>query len=229
MFSSAVALAVLAVGLTGSAPGHETARASARPAELARQGRERPPIHQHRIPFGAKRKREMRRYAIRHYGIHTYKLRNPHVIVEHFSVTPDLSSLYNTFAPDVPDPELHELPGTCAHFGVGRGGRIIQMVSVKIMCRHTVGLNWTAIGIENVGYSDRQILNNPDQLRASLRLTAWLRCRFGIRIRNVIGHNESLSSPFHHERVRSLRHQTHGDWNHHDMNIYRRKLRHYHC
>ena len=41
----------------------------------------------------------------------------------------------------------------------------------------------------------------------------------------MIGHNESLSSPYHHERVPSLRTQTHGDFNHADMQIYRSRLR----
>ena len=63
------------------------------------------------------------------------------------------------------------------------------------MCRHTVGLNYTAIGIEHVGTSDAQILGNPRQLAASLRLTVWLMHRFGIQLRNVIGHNESLHEP----------------------------------
>ena len=40
----------------------------------------------------------------------------------------------------------------------------------------------------------------------------------------MIGHNESLSSPFHKELVPSLKKQTHGDWTHGDMEIYRRKL-----
>ena len=62
-------------------------------------------------------------------------------------------------------------------------------------------------------------------MRASLRLTQWLRCRFGIQVKNVIGHNESLSSPFHREDVPSLRTQTHGDWRHCSMRIYRQRLR----
>jgi beta-N-acetylhexosaminidase len=177
------------------------------------------------IPFGTRRKAEMAAYAARHYGIHTYRLINPHVIVIHYTDGPSFLSAFNTFAPDVPDIELHELPGTCSHFVIDPGGVIHQLVSLSIMCRHTVGLNWTAIGIEHVGYSDQQILRNPRELGASLRLVRWLRCRFHITIANVIGHNESLSSPYHHERVAALRTQTHGDWVHGDMQIYRRRLR----
>jgi beta-N-acetylhexosaminidase len=119
---------------------------------------------------------------------------------------------------------LHELPGVCSHFVVDSDGTIFQLVSTRIMCRHTVGLNWTAIGIEHVGRSDGQVLGNRRQLRASLRLTRWLQGRYRIATRNVIGHNESLSSPYHRERVARLRRQTHGDFRHASMRRYRRAL-----
>ncbi len=177
-------------------------------------------------PFPPHRRREMAAYSKRHYGKAKWRLTNPHVIVEHISVTDSISALYNTFAPDHPDPELHELPNVCSHFGVGSNGRIYQFVRLDTRCRHTVGLNYTAIGVEHVGFKDSDVLGNARQLHASLRLTQYLRCRFGIKIRNVIGHNESLSSPYHLELVPSLKHQTHGDWKHASMQIYRRKLRH---
>jgi beta-N-acetylhexosaminidase len=184
-----------------------------------------PPIVWDPIPFGAQRKAEMLAYAERHYGLDTYKLIDPHVIVIHYTETPDFQSTYNTFAPDTPDPELHELPNTCAHFVIDAEGIIHQLVPLDIMCRHTVGLNWTAIGIEHVGYSDRQVLDDPRQMIASLRLVRWLRCRFQIPVGDVIGHNESLTSPYHHEDVPSLRTQTHSDFKHADMQVYRSALR----
>jgi beta-N-acetylhexosaminidase len=186
---------------------------------------EKPRIVWDPIPFGATRKTQMRAYAERHYGIHTYKLVDPHVIVLHYTDSPDFSSTYNTFAADVPDPELHELPADCAHYVIDSDGTIHQLVSINIMCRHTVGLNWTAIGIEHVGYSDAQVLGDHSELNASLRLVRWLRCRFHIEIANVIGHAESLSSPYHRERVAALRTQTHGDFVHADARTYRIKLR----
>lgn len=184
-----------------------------------------PPIVQHRIPFGPARRREMAAYARRHYGIDTWRLRRPRVIVEHLTVNGSLQATFNAFAPDVADPELHEKPGTCAHFAIGRDGTIWQLVALGTMCRHTVGLNWTAIGIEHVGYRDGDVLGDRRQLRASLRLTRWLRCTFGIGLRDVIGHAESLSSPYHRERVARLRRQTHGDWQPASMRTYRARLR----
>jgi beta-N-acetylhexosaminidase len=188
-----------------------------------------PAIHQWRIPFPQQRKNEMRAYARRHYGINSYALTKPKVIVEHIAVAASAAATRATFVPDRRDPELHELPGTCSHFVVDRDGTIDQLVSLKLMCRHTVGLNYTAIGIEHAGFKDGDLLGNSRQLAASLRLTAWLKCRYGIRLANVIGHNESLSSPYHRERVARLRTQTHGDMQHASMQVYRRRLRALSC
>jgi N-acetylmuramoyl-L-alanine amidase len=183
-----------------------------------------PPIVSKPIPFPAHRRAEMALYAKRHYGIDSWRLVHPRVIVEHYTAADSFASAYATFAADTPDAELHELPGTCAHFVVDRDGTIYQLVPLTVMCRHTVGLNYTAIGIEHVGTSDRQILSNPKQLAASVALTVWLMATEHIELRNVIGHNESLTSPYHLERVAAWRCQTHGDWAHADMQVYRSKL-----
>jgi N-acetylmuramoyl-L-alanine amidase len=183
-----------------------------------------PAIVQKPIPFPAKRKQEMAAYARRHYGIDSYRLRDPKVIVEHYTVTSTFQQTFNTFAPDNADSELKELPGTCAHYVIDRDGTIYQLVPRSIMCRHTVGLNYTAIGIEHVGSSDAQILGNAKQMAASLRLTRWLRCRYRIGVDNVIGHAESLSSPYHRERIAALKKQTHGDMTRAAMRTYRSKL-----
>jgi N-acetyl-anhydromuramyl-L-alanine amidase AmpD len=183
----------------------------------------RPHIVWKPIPYGAQRKAEMAAYAEKHYGIHSWVL-HPKVIVEHYTATTTFAPVWNAFAADTPDPELGELPGTCAHFVIDRDGTIYQLVPLNVMCRHTVGLNHVAIGIEHVGTSDAEILDDPAQIRASLQLTAWLMTRFHIALKNVIGHNESLTSPFHKELYAPWAHQTHGDWVRADMDVYRARL-----
>jgi beta-N-acetylhexosaminidase len=185
----------------------------------------RPAIVQDRIPFGDQRIAETRAYAVRHYGLHRARLVAPKVIVEHLTANTSYAATKATFVSDAPDPELHERPGVCAHFVIDPQGRIHQLVSLRWMCRHTVGLNWTAIGIEHVGTSEAAVWGNRRMMRASLRLTRWLQARYGIALRDVIGHNESLSSPYHRERVARLRHQTHADWPRRWMVRYRRALR----
>jgi beta-N-acetylhexosaminidase len=183
-----------------------------------------PAIVQSPIPYPNKRKREMAAYAKRHYGQRSFRLRAPKVIVEHYTANTSYSATWNTFAADVPDVELHELPGTCAHFVIDTDGTIHQLVPLTLMCRHTVGLNDSAIGIEHVGTSDGAVMGNKRQLRASLHLTRWLQARYDISTRDVIGHSESLGSPYHHERVARMREQTHGDMTRPTMVRYRRML-----
>lgn len=221
MTAAAIFLAALAGAAGWGTPGQAAAT-----ARTAAQGPKAPQVVQKRIPFPAKRKQEMRHYAVRHYGIEDYRLKNPHVIVEHYTVTSTFGAVFNTFADDVPDVELHELPQVCSHYVIDRDGTIYQLVSRAIMCRHAVGLNYTAIGIEHVGSSDAQVMGNRRQLRSSLALTRWLQDRYAVHTRDVIGHAESLSSPFHHERIKRLRNQTHDDFQHGTMNEYRRKLSH---
>jgi beta-N-acetylhexosaminidase len=176
------------------------------------------------IPFGPKRRAEMAAYSKRHYGIDSWRLTSPKVIVEHYTASEAFSSTYNYFYGDTPDVELGELPGVCSHFVIDKDGTIYQLVPLTTMCRHTVGLNYTSIGIEHVGTSDAEILADPRQLQASLRLTLWLMQEKHIQLRNVIGHSESLTSPYHHELYRPWRCQTHGDWQRADMDVYRARL-----
>ena len=183
----------------------------------------RPPIVWRPIPFGERRRREMGAYSRRHYGKWTWRLRRPKVIVEHYTDGTTFSGAWATFAAN--SVHLGELPGVCAHFVIDTDGTIYQLVNMHVRCRHAIGMNWTAIGIEHVGTSDQQILSNPRMMRATLRLTVWLMDRFGIQARNVIGHAETLMSPFHHEAYPSWRCQTHADWQHADMQVYRDRLR----
>jgi N-acetylmuramoyl-L-alanine amidase len=184
----------------------------------------KPAMEQTPIRFGTTRKRQMKAYARRHYGLDTHLLREPRTIVQHYTASTTFSSAFNTFAANARDPELRELPGVCAHFLIDRDGAIHQLVDTRFMCRHTIGLNHRAIGIEHVGTSDAQVMGNARQLAASLRLTRWLMAEHGIQRRHVIGHAESLRSPFHFERVPALRTRTHGDFPAAVMRRYRGRL-----
>ncbi|MGA2471747.1 MAG: peptidoglycan recognition family protein [Solirubrobacteraceae bacterium] len=183
-----------------------------------------PPIVKDMIPFGAVRKNQMREYALLHYGIDSYTMPHPHLVIWHYTETSTASSVWNTFANDVPDVEYHALPQVCAQFVIDPAGTIYQLVPIHIMCRQVVGLDYTAVGIENVGFSDQQVMDDAAQYHAALELTRWLRCTLGIPVRNVIGHNESLSSPYYLEHVASWRGQTHQDFNHADMNVVRARV-----
>jgi N-acetylmuramoyl-L-alanine amidase len=206
-------IAVAASSGAGASPGAATEAAAAKPE-----------IRKMLIPYTKKRKRDMAAYSKRHYGAYKWRLRNPKLIVIHYAVAGSIGSIYNTFAPNRPDVEFGELPGVCSHYAVGAGGGAVKFVPPTIRCRHVVGLNHVSIGIEHVGFSDADILNRPAQLSGSLRLVQWLRCRFGIPIEGVVGHNESLSSPYYKELDPRFRGKTHGDFNHASMERYRGEL-----
>ena len=53
-----------------------------------------PPIVQKSIPFPAYRKLETEAYAKRHYGLDTWRLVRPHVIVEHYTATESFASVF---------------------------------------------------------------------------------------------------------------------------------------
>ena len=207
--------AVVGAGAGTGAGAQPTATTSAAP---------KPPIHKMLIPYPKKRKREMAAYSKHHYGQNKWRLNNPQLIVIHYAVAGSISSIFNTFRTDQPDVEFHELPNVCSHYAVAASGGVYKFVPPTIRCRHTVGLNWTAIGVEHVGFSDQDILGRPAQLNGSLQFVQWLRCRFGIPVNQVIGHNESLSSPFYKELDPRFQGQTHGDWTHADMQTYRADL-----
>ena len=199
------------------------ATAADRPA-AASAAAPKPPIDWDPIPFGADRRRQMRAYSRRHYGDGKAKLVDPKVIVEHYTASTSYGSAFSTFASNAPDIEYGERPGVCAHFVIERDGTIHQLVSLRWRCRHTVGLNQTAIGIEHVGVSDADVIGRPAQLAASLALSRYLQGRYGIRTPDVIGHAESLSSPYHRERVAAMRDRTHGDFARAAMRRYRAQL-----
>jgi hypothetical protein len=88
-----------------------------------------------------------------------------------------------------------------------------------------MGMNWVSFGIEHVGTSDADVMGNADEIASSYALTLWLVQKYHLEVRNVIGHNESLISPFHVEHVAKYRCQTHADFSHADMRTYRTHLR----
>ena len=228
--ATAVLLLVLASAGAVAAGGGAPQTAAAGPApdapalSSARGGTLLDRVQQRLIPYGAKRKRDMARYSKRHYGEYQWRLVRPRVMVQHYADAPSLDSIFNTFFSSGPDPTWGETPNVCSHFGVGRRGGLEQFVNLRVRCRHVIGLNHTAIGIEHVGDSDRDVLSSPRQLRASLRLTRALRCRFRIPVRNVIGHSESLRSPFYRERIPRFQGQTSGDFRRSSMRRYRKRL-----
>jgi len=219
LIAGLAALATVAVGAASAGTAKAPGRAAAVP---------KPRISNDLIPFGKERRRETAGYSKRHYGKRTWHLRNPRVIVLHYTTSSTYPPVFNTFASNAP--ALGELPGTCSHFVIGKSGTIHRLVPLEIRCRHTVGLNHTAIGIEMVQEqlgsshaSDEAILHRAPQIHAALHLVRWLRARYGIRMTNVIGHAMADHSPYFKDREGWR--NDHTDWQRRDVLNFRHRLR----
>jgi N-acetyl-anhydromuramyl-L-alanine amidase AmpD len=216
--AAAAAVLVLLAALAAELP------APAAPPE----SRSRPRVVRARIPFGQERRHQMARYSARHYGKARWRLRRPRVIVLHYTGGSSWRSAWNHFASNAP--ARGELPGVCAHFIVGQRGTIRSVVSLRIRCRHAIGLNHVSVGVEMVQaagrgshWAARRILRRRKQARAALALVAWLQDKLGVRTRNVIGHAMANGSPYFKD-LQGWRND-HVDWRRREVRIFRRRLR----
>jgi len=175
------------------------------------------------IPYPAGRQEEMAAYSLRHYGTASWQL-TPTMIVLHYTAGGTWTGARGTFAADTVN--MGELPGTCSHYVVDKDGTVYQLVPTSVRCRHTIGLNDQAIGIEmvqeGVAGADRQILDRPAQVGAALALVRTLQAQFGISTTNVIGHAMANSVPQFHD-LRGWRND-HADWSTADVAEFRSRL-----
>jgi hypothetical protein len=186
----------------------------------------RPSIVERPIDFGAARKAEMAAYSLEHYGDSSYQL-DPKLIVLHFTSGSTFVGAFETFASDTPT--RGELPGTCAHYIVDKDGTIYHLVDEAIRCRHAIGVNHVALGIEMVQEdlatahkTDQQILARPAQISAALHLVKWLQAAYGIADTNVIGHAMANDSPLFLDLTGAV--NDHDDWQAADVAEFRARL-----
>ena len=216
------ATGVLAPTPTRSSPPAAAPPAAAPPAAGSSSLR----VVQAPIPYSATRQQEMAAYSLRHYGTASWQL-TPTVIVLHYTAGGTWAGARATFAADTVN--MGELPGTCAHYVVDQDGTVYQLVPTSVRCRHTIGLNDQAIGIEMVQeggssatWADQQILSRPAQMGAALALVRGLQSQFGIPAANVIGHAMANASPQFHDRLGWR--NDHADWQAADVAVFRSRL-----
>jgi N-acetyl-anhydromuramyl-L-alanine amidase AmpD len=143
--------------------------------------------------FDAERLQLTANYARQHYGEATAVLTNPQMIVVHFVTIPTLQKSLDFFRPPHIDHQIRrDIVGggevnVSAHYLIDRDGTLYQMAGEDVLCRHIIGFNHTAIGIENVA------ANAADLTTAQLEANATLISRIVQRqptIRYLLGHHE---------------------------------------
>jgi Negative regulator of beta-lactamase expression len=114
----------------------------------------------------------------------------PKMVVVHWTANNSVKATFNTFNPvKLPGrPELTKASplNVSSQFVIDRDGTIYQFLPDTIFARHTIGLNYCAIGIENIG--SRQNPLTDAQLKANEELIRYLRKKYAIEY--VIGHHE---------------------------------------
>jgi beta-N-acetylhexosaminidase len=88
--------------------------------------------------------------------------------------------------------EKASLLNVSAHFLVNRDGTIYQLMPENLMARHTIGLNYSSIGIENIGGQDNKEEDlTPEQVEANIKLIRYLKQKYP-NIEYLLGHHEYL-------------------------------------
>lgn len=157
-------------------------------------------VYENPIQFDSTRTALSLEYLENRYGITKERPTiDPQMVVVHWTAT---SSFEDTFAYfDAPT-----LPGSrtaiddasnlnvSAHYLVKRNGEVHQLLPDTVFARHVIGLNNSAIGIENVG-SDTDRLTEA-QLEANTKLIKELNEKHDIEY--LIGHFEYSAFEGHH-------------------------------
>ena len=146
------------------------------------------------VPFPEERIQLTREYMREHYGIEAVDITIvPRIIVLHWTAGRTLEGDFNTFAPSRlrGRPELRAVGelNVGIQFLVDRDGRIYRLMPETWMARHVIGLNYHAIGVENVGGA-RGIDDLTDAQRAAnIWLVRYLAKKYPT-IEYLIGHHE---------------------------------------
>ena len=115
----------------------------------------------------------------------------PVMIVLHWTAIPSLEKTFDAFnRSTLPDArkgiQYASSLNVSSQYLVDRDGTIFQLMPDSLFARHVIGLNYCAIGVENVG-SEKQPLTKA-QLNANVQLIRYLKSKYPIQY--VIGHYE---------------------------------------
>ena len=133
--ASAFVVELPAAALTrarGAAPRATRCSACASAWAPSARRRAKPAIEWDRIPFGEARRAQMRAYSKRHYGSPVARLRDPKVIVEHFTATDVVLLGLEHVRGQRARRRVRRAPGVCAHFVIDRDGTIHQLVPLQL-------------------------------------------------------------------------------------------------
>ena len=147
------------------------------------------------VPFDEQRSILSLQYLKERHGINTDQINiDPKMIVIHYTVIPTFEATMKAFqSPTLPSSRAGISSASqlnvSAQFVVDRDGTIYQILPEETtFARHVIGLNYAAIGVENVGDGDSNPLTTA-QLEANVNLVRYLTGKHQ-GIEYLIGHQE---------------------------------------
>jgi len=147
------------------------------------------------VSFSEARREGMLAYIREHYGLDPVDLRiTPRIVVLHWTAVDDLEASFRTFDRETLGgrPELAGAGdvNVSIQFLVAKDGTVYRLMPEDWAARHVIGLNYDAVGVENVGTGSREDDTLTDaQLRANIQLVRYL-VREYPTIEYLIGHHE---------------------------------------
>jgi beta-N-acetylhexosaminidase len=148
------------------------------------------------IDFGKARIEMTKEYIASHYGRKVESIEiTPKIIVLHWTAEMSLDKSFDRLKPekllsDRKDIVEASALNVSAHFLVARDGTVYRLMPENWMARHVIGLNYSSIGIENVGGKGNKSEDlTPEQLRSNIALVGYLKGKFPT-IEYLIGHHE---------------------------------------
>ena len=135
-------------------------------------------------------------YIKKHYGKSVSNIKIvPKVIVLHWTAEMSFKKSFNRLKPqrllsDRKDIAKASALNVSAQFLVARDGTIYRLMPENYMARHVIGLNYSSIGVENVGGKSNKVDDLTKAQRvANVKLVKYLKKKYP-SIEYLIGHHE---------------------------------------
>jgi N-acetyl-anhydromuramyl-L-alanine amidase AmpD len=147
------------------------------------------------VSFSQQRIEATREYIAAHYGLDVENIEiEPKIIVIHWTAIDSFDRSWELFNREVLSPNRKDLAAAgqvnvAIQFLVDRDGTIYRLMPETWMARHVIGLNYSAIGVENVGGANGVDNLTDEQLEANVRLVRYLKEKYP-DIEYLIGHYE---------------------------------------
>ncbi|MCX6293880.1 MAG: peptidoglycan recognition family protein [Sphingobacteriales bacterium] len=144
------------------------------------------------ISYTEDRKKLSVEYLQNRHGLNLKKpIITPKIIVLHFTDGGTIKSVFNYFNATTIEAgrsynKKQSNLNVSSHYLIDRDGTIYHLLADTLFARHTIGLNYCAIGVENIGSASNPLTDK--QVAANIALIKHLTQQYPIEY--VIGHSE---------------------------------------